>query len=36
MLTDNDEDFKLGAEDPMVINEEFEALGMKAEIAGGN
>jgi RNA polymerase sigma-70 factor (ECF subfamily) len=33
MLTDNDEDFKLGAEDPMVINEEFEALGMKAEIA---
>ena len=33
MLTDNDEDFKLGAEDPMVINEEFEALGMKAEMA---
>jgi len=32
-LTDNDEDFKLGAEDPMVINEEFEAIGMKAEMA---
>lgn len=33
MLTDKDEDFKLGAEDPMVISEEFEALGMKAEMA---
>lgn len=33
MLTDNDEDFKLGAEDPMVIGEEFDALGMKAEMA---
>ena len=33
MLTDNDEDFKLGTEDPVVVNEEFEALGLKAEMA---
>lgn len=33
MLTDNDEDFKLGAENPMVIDEELETLGLKAEIA---
>ncbi|PIE86653.1 MAG: RNA polymerase subunit sigma-70, partial [Bacteroidetes bacterium] len=33
LLTDNDEDFKLGAEDPIVIDEELESLGLKAEIA---
>jgi len=33
LLTDNDEDFKLGAEDPVVIDEELETLGLKAEIA---
>lgn len=33
LLTDNDEDFKMGAEDPVVIDEELETLGLKAEIA---
>ena len=33
ILTDKDEDFKLGAEDPMVIMEEFESIGLKAEMA---
>jgi RNA polymerase sigma factor (sigma-70 family) len=33
ILTDNDEDFKLGAEDPVIMREEFESLGLKAEIA---
>ena len=33
ILTDNDEDFKLGSEDPMVIHEEVETIGLKAEIA---
>ncbi|HIP31856.1 MAG TPA: RNA polymerase sigma factor [Crocinitomicaceae bacterium] len=33
MLTDKDEDFKLGAEDPMIIKEEVEFVGIKAEIA---
>lgn len=33
ILTDNDEDFKLGSEDPMVILEEVETIGLKAEIA---
>lgn len=33
ILTDNDEDFKLGAEDPMVLSEELESLEMKGEIA---
>lgn len=33
ILTDNDEDFKLGAEDPMVLMEDLESLGLKAEIA---
>lgn len=33
ILTDNDDDFKLGAEDPMVLREEFESIGLKAEIA---
>jgi RNA polymerase sigma-70 factor (ECF subfamily) len=33
MLTDNDEDFKLGAEDPMILGEEFESLELKADIA---
>lgn len=33
VLTDNDEDFKLGAEDPMVLKEEFEFVGLKAEMA---
>ena len=32
-LTDNDEDFKLGAVDPMVVSEELELTGIKAEIA---
>ena len=32
-LTDNDEDFKLGASDPMVDSEELELVGLKAEIA---
>ncbi len=32
-LTDNDEDFKLGAVDPMVDSEELELVGLKAEIA---
>ena len=33
ILTDKDEDFKLGAEDSVVIAEELESLGLKAEIA---
>ena len=33
LLSDNDEDFKLGAEDPMVDQEEIELTGLKAEIA---
>ena len=33
ILTDNDADFKLGSEDPMVIHEEVETIGLKAEIA---
>jgi RNA polymerase sigma-70 factor (ECF subfamily) len=33
LLTDKDEDFKLGAEDPMVEKEEMEFVGLKAEIA---
>ena len=33
ILTDNDEDFKLGAEDPMVELEDLEFVGLKAEIA---
>ena len=33
MLTDNDEDFKLGAENPIVEREEVEALEIRAEIA---
>lgn len=32
-LTDNDEDFRLGAEDPMVEREELELTGIRAEIA---
>lgn len=33
LLTDNDEDFKLGAEDPIVFKEELDFVGVKAEIA---
>ena len=33
MLTDKDEDFKLGAEDAMVLKEELDFVGLKAEIA---
>ena len=33
ILTDKDEDFKLGAEDPMVISEELESLELKGEMA---
>jgi RNA polymerase sigma factor (sigma-70 family) len=33
ILTDNDEDFKLGAEDPMVIGEELDSMELKGEIA---
>ncbi len=33
ILTDNDDDFKLGAEDPMVELEDLEFVGLKAEIA---
>lgn len=33
LLTDNDEDFKLGGSDPMVENEELQFVGLKAEIA---
>lgn len=33
LLTDNDNDFKLGATDPMVEQEEVEFTGLKAEIA---
>ncbi len=32
-LTDQDEDFKLGAEDPIVEKEEIQIVGLKAEIA---
>lgn len=34
-LTDNDNDFKLGASDPMVEQEELEFVDLKAEIAMG-
>lgn len=33
LLTDNDEDFKLGTEDPIVNKEEIEFVGIKAELA---
>jgi len=33
LLTDNDEDFKLGAENPVVEKEEVEALEIRAEMA---
>ena len=33
ILTDNDEDFKLGGTDPMVEKEEIEFVGLKAEMA---
>ena len=33
LLSDNDEDFKLGAENPMVMKEELEFIGLKAEMA---
>lgn len=33
LLTDNDSDFKLGASDPMIEQEEIEFTGIKAEIA---
>lgn len=33
ILTDNDEDFKLGAEDPMVISEELDSISLKGEMA---
>lgn len=33
MLTDNDEDFKLGAENPMVEQEELDLVSLKAEVA---
>lgn len=33
MLTDQDDDFKLGAIDPMVEQEDFEFTGIKAELA---
>lgn len=33
ILSDNDEDFKLGAENPMVEAEKLEFVGMKAEMA---
>lgn len=33
MLTDNDEDFKLGAENPVVEQEEVELLEVRAEMA---
>ena len=33
MLTDNDEDFKLGAENPIVEREEVEAVEIRAEMA---
>lgn len=33
VLSDNDEDFKLGGEDPIVEKEEVEFVGLKAEIA---
>ena len=33
LLTDNDEDFKIGSENPMIEKEEFEFVGLKAEVA---
>lgn len=33
MLTDNDEDFKLGSENPMVIQEELDLIELKADVA---
>lgn len=33
ILSDNDEDFKMGGEDPMVLKEELEFVGLKAEMA---
>lgn len=33
ILTDNDEDFKLGAENPMIEKEEIETLEIRAELA---
>jgi len=33
LLSDNDEDFKLGAEEPMIEKEEMAFVGLKAEIA---
>lgn len=33
ILSDNDEDFKLGSENPVVAKEELEFVGIKAEIA---
>lgn len=33
ILSDNDEDFKLGTEDPVVAKEEMDFVGIKAEIA---
>lgn len=33
ILTDNDEDFKLGTENPIVEQEELDALGIRAEMA---
>jgi len=33
LLSDNDDDFKVGAENPMIEKEEFEFVGLKAEIA---
>ena len=32
-MTDNDNDFKLGASDPMVEKEELEFMDLKAEVA---
>ena len=32
-LTDNDEDFKLGSENPMVIQEELDLIELKADVA---
>ena len=33
MLTDNDEDFRLGGENPMVVQEEVDLMELKAEVA---
>lgn len=33
LLTDNDDDFKMKGEDPIVLKEEVEFVGIKAEIA---